>query len=244
MYWVYGSHTSETNDSLIASYTEVVRNSAGEMMERKFRHEVMGYLSADGATVAIIQAAMKVKMDALLLDMSLQNRDFIFYMDDGNPSSTYLYNSGSISGVKVVAGPDFIGTTGNERGTQAKFKFAVEASYPLTGAPKYLDFHEKLTFSGGGPVFTVRDAIIGPPQRQRVKEQSTWFVTQEGSLEGYLSAVAAPPPPIWPGALIRNPQISRDSPDRRGKGHTKFPLSWRYEFASVFQLFGVPHLWV
>lgn len=244
MHWTYGSHTSESNDSIIASHVEIVRNRAGEMMERKFRHEVAGYLKATGATDAIVQASMKTKMDNLLSNLAVQNRDFIFYLDDGTPSATHLYNVGSITGVKVVEGPSFVGTTGDERGTQCKFQFAVEASYPLAGAPRFLFFREKLTFRGGGPIYIVRGAVKGPPQRQKVAEQSPFYATQEGYLEGYLQAAAQPPPPIWPGAVLHRPEVDREGGERRGNGYSGFPLRWKYEYGATGPLVGLPHAWV
>lgn len=237
MYATYGSYQTDDNSVIIASRSEIMKNAGGQMYAKKLSHEVKGVLT--GADSATITQEMNELMNALAIPF----QDFVFYQDDGSDSATLLRNAGSISGV-TVDGPHFIESRGAQYVNQRDFTFTVSAEYPLDDTENFLlRFQESLTFSGGGPRYVVREAITGPPQKQQVREYTTYEAVQEGIAEGYQKEPVVPPP-IWPGALLFAPIIKRVSPDKKGLGYERFAVTWRYIFASPSALFGVPHLWL
>jgi len=222
---------------VIASKIEVIKNAGGEMQSRRYRHDVRGFLSGSS------QSDITLAMNGLISALAVPYQNFIFYQDDGSPSATTLMNGPSLSGVTVVEGPNFVESTGAEYATQREFTFAVEAEYALSGTVGLLlMFHEQLDFKGGGPRFVHREAVVGPSQKQRVREQTTYFVTQSGEAVGYKS-VPSIPPPIWPDSLVDAPDTMIRSPMKKGKGFEGYPVSWMYRFASSTPLSGVPHAW-
>jgi hypothetical protein len=213
-----------------------MKNSGGQMYARRISHEVKGVLSGSSST------EITQEMNALITALAVPYKDFILYHDDDSESATTLKNSGSISGV-TVDGPHFIETRGPQYATLRDFTFTVTAEYPLAGTNNFLlSFSESVTNDGGGPKFVVLEAVVGLPQKQQVREYTTYTAVQEGSAEGYKTWPTVPPP-IWPGDLLHAPMIRRMSPDKYGKGYQRFGLSWRYVFASPVPLTGLPHLW-
>ncbi len=170
-----------------------------------------------------------------------------FYDDNGALTATALNNATSITGVRIVAGPNFPDWKGNEFNQFRRFTFSAEAEYPATNSANLLiSFKERLTFSGGGPEYVWKKALFGLPQKQRTCAFSVFKAMQEGEAVGYLKYPTAPRP-LWPSALIHSPDQTLASPMRKGgivPHYDTYPTTWRYEFQAATQFTGLPNLWL
>lgn len=235
----YGSYQCDENATTLQSSQRTNINNGGQPYSVTRRFDVQGYLAGSSqAAIATAQAALKAALDVPYQDLKL-------LLDSGANSADVLLNQGSISGVKIVEGPSFTDTMGPEYATLRSFRFSAEAEYPLSGtALILLDWQETLTFSGGGPIYTHRPAINGPPQKQLVYPASVFRCQQQGQAVGYL-AYPLPSPPKFPSALMQAPEIRRTAPKRKGPGrHEGYTISWSYSFESGSALVGLPTLWV
>lgn len=234
----YGSYSFPVNGCNVMARSETMLNAAQVPYAYKGIIEVTGWLTGSGQT-AISQA-----MTALKTALAYPYRDLILYQDDGSESATIMKNSGSLTGVYIIKGPDFTENRGSEYATTRAFSFTAECVYPFSNASSVLvDFQESLTFSGGGPMYVCRRAINTGPQRQLVCPQDAYRVMQTGRSEKFGSAPVYPPP-IWPSALKQNPDIKRITPKRMGGSYTNFVVEWNYVFESPTPLVGAPNMWV
>lgn len=237
----YGNYSFDAGAVLVRSSMEKRINKGGQPVSEIRRLECEGYLSADG------QAALTAAQNSLEAALAVNDQDLTLYLDDAaTPSATYLDSSESISGVKIVKGPDFRNDAGAEYATFRKFSFTAEGEFPFDGTQNYLlEFEETLHFEGGGPIFRHRLALNGLPQKQLVYPASIYKATQSGRAVGYLKRPGVPPP-IWPKDWINAPgTFDERSPERRGTGgYEHFAVTWRYEFESAKKLVGIPNRWL
>ncbi len=237
----YGTYQFDAGACKIATSMDILWNDGGQPYAQRRKIDVDGYLSANG------QAAISTAMSALTTALSTPYQDLNFYQDDGALSATTLTNATSIGGVQITSGPNFPDWKGGEYGQFRRFTFSAEAEYPITNSANLLlSFAESMTFDGGGPVYAVRPALNGPPQRQLIYQFSVFKVVQEGRAVGYRK-YPTPPVPRWPNALARSPNVRQESPQRRGKvkaAYDSYPISWVYNFESPTALTGFPSIWL
>jgi hypothetical protein len=173
-----------------------------------------------------------------LLELALgrQWQDFRILCDDGT-AAIYLPNATAFGGVRVIEGPDYPEGAGVEFAVKRKFRFVVQATYPITaaGLPLLVTYEETVSFRGGGPLIVWMQPVNGPPIRQIAAEATPYYATQSGNAVGLLGW-PAPPFPLWSGALMTAPQISRTTPQVLGTSRRNFKITWNYEFASVVNL--------
>lgn len=233
----WGSYSFDENATVVGVKQETLINEGGQPYAVRVTAECQGYLS--GSSQSDLTSAETSLRNAL----ARSRQDLILYRDDGSSSGVALRSAGSITGTRVVRGPDFPGTQGPEYATERAFTFAVEAEYPLAGSQLLLlSWTETLSFSGGGPLYIVKPALVGPPQRQLLYAQTPYQATQSGEAVGYL-AYPNPAQPVWPASLRQAPRVQRRAPRRRGNGYEEYAVAWEYEFESVTPLVGVPTLW-
>lgn len=208
--------------------------------------DVEGYVS--GAS----QAAVVLAVSALNTALSIPNLDLTLYCDDGSVSATLLPNATSLSGVRIT-GLAYRNNQGAEYVLFRKFSFTATASYAVPGSQTLLlDFHETLTFTGGGPKFVVRNAINTTPQRQLVYPSTVSFCTQQGYAIGYRGYPQVPLPK-FPQSFLDSPDIKKDSPKRERPGvgqsqglYSGYRIEWTFRFGDGTPLFSNvnPTLWV
>ncbi len=233
----YGSYSWADNACRVTNSAEYMRNEAERPYQIRKSVQVAGYL--DGSSNAAVNAAVISMENAL----AVPYRDLVLALTAGGQSAVSLLNSGSIDGVKLTGPVRYPDGTGADYVTYRKFEFEMGACYPLAGTNNLLiSWQESLTYGGGNPLFIVKNAINGPPQRQMVFPQTAFTVTQSGSAVGYQKYPLAPPP-TFPAALKQSGNIVRRSPKRQGTKYVEWPISWTYEFESVTPLIGLPNLW-
>lgn len=235
----WGSYLFSANACKIATKIVTRFNKASQRLSTIRSISVDGYLEADGQTA--ISAAMIALEDALLNP----NQDLILYQDDGSRSGTYLLNSTSISGVRIVEGPDFPDSIGYEYSKGRHFTFTAEGEYAFNDNNQRLtSFTEKLEFSGGGPEFIVRPAKLGPAQRQQIWQNTPYRVVQTGEAFGY-SQYPRDPVIFFGARLAKSPDIRLIAPNRVGpNGYEEYGKSWTILYESETILNAKPTLWI
>lgn len=234
----YGSYAFDANATTLTSSSRTRVNEGGQQLSLVRSFSVQGYLSADG------QAAVTTAMNALKAALATPYQDLTLLTDAGASSSDLLLNAGSLTGVLVTEGPTFGDSRGAEYATVRSFQFTAQAEYPVTGSQRLLvSFTESLSFSGGGPLYAVRRAINGPPQRQLIYPQTEYRCVQQGMAVGY-RAYPVPPAPKFPQALRESPDVRQRSPRRMGNGYAEYPVEWTYVFESAGPLSAAPTLWI
>ncbi len=153
---------------------------------------------------------------------------------------------GSLTGVRITAGPNFDRAQGAEYATLRHFTFSAEAEYVYRNSNGLLlDFTETLSITPPGPLYVCKNAINGPAQRQLVYPLMPCKATQSGSATGYrqypeaLARVLA-----WPFALKKPAPLVRTNPERKGTGYQGYKISWNYEYEYPTILAGIPRLWI
>jgi hypothetical protein len=240
MQLVVGTSTLGVNQTLVQSGLETHWSAQGQPYEQKKWLDCQGYLltTVPTGTPQQRQTDLTLLQSALRAALQAPNPDIKFLLDDGAVSADFLLNAGSKTGVRVTH-LDFPKTVGPEYCTERTYHFRAEATYPLPGSANFaLEFRESLSFGGGGPLYVVRPAINGPPQRQLVYPQTAYRARQRGYCVGHLAQLP-PLPPRWPQALRQSGEFDYDGPDRPARGvYEKFRTSWSYEFESAGPLAG------
>lgn len=233
----YGSYALPNNAVLIASSYKVMKNKGGEMYARMLGYKVDGYLSGSGS------AAIAQVRSALATALASPYQDFVFKHDDGTATDIALYNNQSLSGV-TVNDLEFDGKPGPGYASEAHFTFSVEATYALNGTDNILlDFTEQIKYRGGGPRFTLREAVVGIAQKQQTREETIYYAMQSGSSEGYTRKPDYPPP-LWPDDVLGDPEFGEVTPMKIGRGYMGYKIDWAYKFGrnTPFPT-AAPHLW-
>lgn len=201
-------------------------------------------LNCDGYLEGSSQADLTDKQRAMTVALMRPGGKLTLLRDDGADSATLLDNASSITGVVVTDGPNFPDADGPEYVTQRHFVFTAEADYYARGtnALTLLDWQETISITGGGPLYVVRPALYGPPQRQKVYEQTPCQVVQSGYAVG-LVRYPTPPPQLFPFALKMTPEVRETTPTKRGNGYTEYRIDWTYTFEWPLPLFAHPTPW-
>lgn len=239
MQLAYGSYQFTIGATKIGTKVSVRRNGYGRPFERTVMLAVKGTIFASG------QTASSTAQNALMTALATPYQDLILYQDDGSESATVLKSTGSISGVRIIDGPHFLGEQGFEYGQGREFEFKAEAVYPFSGTDSLLlSFREQIEFHGGGPLYTVRPAKRGPAQRQQIYQQTAYVAIQTGEAYAYRD-YPANPRNIWPAKQKQAPIITLIGGTRVGEStYENFGKSWRVIYESEVALAGSPTLWV
>lgn len=233
----YGTYSFDPGAVQARMGIQAVRNAGGQITSTIQSIQVTGYLSGTSSS------DLTQKSNSLYSAIIQPGLDLAMY--DGNNALTALklLSSLSITGTRLSQPLQFSGTAGNEYVNSRYFSFAMEAEYPFASAAAFLmSFHETLNVEGGGPIYVYRPSLDVAPQKQLVYLSTTYRATQQGEAIGYRSYPAVPGP-IFPAALMKSPNISFGSPERRGLGYQNFRVTWHYDFESATPLVGVPNIW-
>lgn len=237
----YGSYTHAQGECGISIQQANVRNDGNQVIATRETWQISGMLIGTSAANIDSQVA------ALIAAYADDGKDLILLLPNGSQSTHKLLNRNTLGGTHVVQPPSFPEGRGAEGATYRTFALTVEAELPVSGSQfALISFEESLSMSGGGPAYGHLEPLVGAPIKQLLKQQTTYRVTQQGSAVGY-RLYPTPPGPIWPGALVRAPDIQRRGPRRHGSGgntdYSHFTTTWVYQFEAAGALVGVPHAW-
>ncbi len=233
----YGSYTFDTDSCEVTMDIQTLVNERNVPYVQAYMMSVSGYIN--GANTAAVDAGCQTLESAL----AAPYRDLVLYTDSGSATHLALYNTGSITGV-VPTGPRYPVGKGAELVTYRKFEFSARVEHPIgTGRGVLMSFQESISFDGtGGPRFILKDALVGPPQRQLVQQRSRVRANQSGRATGYLE-YPTPPAPLWPqDEHLEARQVRKVGGKFRGRAWQDFVIQWSYQFESTTPLAGNPTL--
>ena len=227
------SRSSRVENGIVLGYTE--------------RWDVKGRLQIVPTGDPVVdRAILSPRIAAMQQAYQQQGVDLGLYFDDGTPSAHFLQSARSAGGTRVTKPPYFPVGLGAEYSTFRNFALSVEADF-LDTSLGLISWTESLTLTGGGPQFGYLLCLNGPPQKQLLRQQTTYKATQQGEAVG-LTAYPLPPAPLWPAdehGELRN--ISQTLPQRTGLGpsavYFSFKTRWSYVFESAVPLLGLPTAW-
>lgn len=232
-----GTWLAVVNGVKIDSHSEQMLQN-GLIFGYKTILKISGFL--EGST----QQDLSLQQIALRAALRTANASIALLHDDGSISATALSATSSATGVIVTDGPNFPYGDG-DYATLKRFDFTAEATYLDAGAASLLiGFKESLEFSGGGPLYIMRPALVGPPQRQMVYQQTPYAVVQRGQATGLL-AYPRYPSSLWPFA--ENPALRHTGatgPDRDAKLYKNWTTTWEYHHEWAAPLVGAPNVWI
>lgn len=239
----YGAFTHKLDEVALAIVRSTKRNKANAIEFVTQTWNLSGFLTTD------TQIALNTEITNLEAAYSEDGKDLVLFFDDGSTKSAHeMINSQALGGLRIMTGPSFPEGRGAEYTTFRRFEIQVAADFLPSGAlrSRFLDFQERLTFTGGGPKFIMLQAINGPPQRQLVAQQTPFRLVQAGSQIGQTQRFP-PAAPLFPQhEHVDLRQINQGGPKRNGSGanaaFTEFQTSWQYTFESInfFRAFPTP----
>lgn len=242
LFW--GTYGFPINQLDITSSFEVQWNEGGQAYSVMKRFAVTGELLTAG------QADTTAQQTALIAALQVQNVDLKLLQDSAAVSADVLLVAGSITGTRCTK---FAFPKGREAqyATFRSFSAEFEAEYPLPASTSLLlSWTERVTYSGGAPLYKILPNINGPGQKQLVYPLMPFEATQQGEIVGYRSYPSASlARPLWPGQMLSPPEYTRDMPRRRGpRGQTMqqaFRLGYSYKFGDPDGLTAaLPNVWV
>jgi hypothetical protein len=240
MYLKYGNYQHAANEVSVVISRQGIFSDGGIPRGVRERWDIQGRLQAAD------QASLTAAINALTAAYSLQAQDVGFFLDGGQPTSHVISAATTNGGVRVVVPPSFPEGKGAEYSTFRSYTIALEAER-LDGQATLLNWTETLRFRGGGPQFAFLEPINGSPQKQLLKQATTFHATQSGEALGYLS-YPLPATPIWPDAEhVNQREVHYELPKRSGRPgsptYTQFKIGWSYQFEDSGPLVGLPTAW-
>lgn len=237
MYVQYGAYKHASGEVAIQPIgRNAFRNEAGVVYGFTERWKLSGFLQT--ATPAL----MTVAIAALEAAYSKQFQNLGLFNDDGSPTAHGILSANTRGGVQVVGPPSYPQGFGAEYSTFRSYEIILEWDriFPGTGL---IAFTESIHYSGGGPLNLHMETLNTPPQKQLVKQFTTFRAVQRGMAIGEFSYPFAPPP-IWPGDLEKAlPELDVTAPKRFGVNFAEYGLQWAYYFAAAYPLVGDPDVW-
>ncbi|MBX9788594.1 MAG: hypothetical protein K2Y37_06735 [Pirellulales bacterium] len=236
----YGGFAHSEGETSVVITSRAHFNPRGLRDATSQRWEITGLLQA--ATPAELTAAI----DDLAAAYALSGQDLGLFLIDGvTPTSHALLSADTLGGTRVVEGPEFLDSRGEEYALYRTYRVVVEGLVPAAGAALDLVLREEsITLDGGGPRFVYLQTIAGPPRRQQVAEQTPYRAQQAGRAVGR-AAYPAANAPLWPAdEHVDRRQIVRRTPrvvaTTETTTYTDYEIAWQYEFESAAALLGGP----
>jgi len=235
MFLKYGTYTHAQGEAEVSISRAELRTGTDQVYGYTERWTINGQLIGTSAT------NIDSQVESLEAAYAINERDLIFLLPDGStPSELGLLTASCAGGTRVAMPPSYPSNRGAAYVTFLPYQIVVEGDV-ITDVTVTSEFHETLTFSGGGAVYGHLETLASAPVKQLLRRKSIYRATQAGRAVGKF-AYPSVPNPIWPGALIAAPTITRKNPRRRGGAdYEDFETTWQYQFESRVPLSGNPN---
>jgi hypothetical protein len=236
----WGNYDFPVNAAEVTSRSRTVFSYTGRPIRYILTYDVLATLFADG------QKALSTEEDKLRTALYTPYKNLILKTDAGSASSANLINNKSITGVRLVSGPDFGEAKGGEFVNRRTASFSMEAEYILKGTENaVISWQESVTIVGnGGPDRFWRFPLNANPIRQQKTPYSLITATQQGQATGHTRRPTRPLP-MWPDFLV-NPSDTTGggTPEPKGLAFLNWPIQWAYQFQSGItgSMIGFPSL--
>jgi len=183
---------------------------------------------------------MTAALNTLEANFSQEGVDIAFMEDFANVDTKLaLYASRCLVGPYIVDS-GFPNAEGDIYGNGMSYRVTYEAERLAGAGSDLLKFDEELTEIEGGREEGYVGGAVNLPERQIFFQNKAYRYRQSGSATGLLARPFIPPP-IWPYAVLKRPEITISTPRVLGNIDTEYEISWSYEFAWHQPLYGVPH---
>lgn len=238
MFLKYGGYQHDDGETTINIVKEGLFTENRVQYAIRERWAIEGRLQiAEQGSIDANQDAMKTAIDALKTAYDGNENDLGFYHDDGGISSHFMDSSASNGGTKVVQPVSFPEGKAAEYSTFRNYSVVVEAEFPFNDVSALLLWTETLTFWGGGPEVGHLEPIVGLPQKQLLRQATTYKAGQNGRAIG-LDAYPLLPGPMWPAQELRHLRRSSNTVPSTSDGQRI--VTWDYMHESVAPLNGFP----
>ena len=245
MYFRYGIFLAQLDEAGIA-FEQVAINVGGVQVGVEETWRVSGF-KIGASTAALVTACTTMERA-----FGVNGMDALLILNDGTTVARRMPGVHPLGGTEVVrmAYPvDGTGENGAEFVGHRTWNVEIRGRYAVNTPPAgtLISWNEMIAFVGGGPHDEHVESMLGLPQKQRLKQFTTFRAFQSGSAVGLLGW-PTPPIPFWPAAeKIPLRQVKWHSPKRSGgQGapvFTEFMVEWSYEFAATLPLIGRPTYW-
>lgn len=187
-------------------------------------------------------AELTTRISAILTALDTNYQDALFYSDDAGTilTSHYLFNSTSLSGVRV-RNVKFDRSDGAEYANKRTILAQIEATYD-TSDDDLVSWHEKLRFIGTG----LTDYAILPafpnPVAFPLGNATPQIIIQTGHAIGFAAPVAPPGPLFTVGVYLpaQQQETDYDSAAQQGLHPRFYPSSWAYTMIALLPQVGFP----
>lgn len=234
---VYGSYAHSDNE------VEVVTDMATERGQTGFITTIRKTLTITIEMVNSDPYTLRTRVEQLK-QAYVDGYDFQLLMPDGSPSGVELISGKSRSGTRVNRFAEPRGGA-DEWATKRTVLIVLEAEYGpdffgQTGNQQ-VEFHESVSFIGGGPSFIHVVVPVGPPVKQMVAEQTPYRAVQRGSAKG-LGSYPDFSRVLFPAHEKRDRRVqTKLTPEPAGNGYGAYPIEWQYEYESAAVLTADPN---
>lgn len=203
------------------------------------RWEITGRLVSDDGTQSGMDRALQELQAAIL-----QPNPSLTYLheDTGDPSVLALRSDTALYGPLLISST-LPGSANSIYGTAIDFVLVYEAEYPVAVGGNILEFRERLREIPGGQTRVMVGGYVNAAQRQIGYQNKKWGYIQSGRAVG-LFGYPTIPPPIFPAALMGEPEVERIGPVDTGNIPTRFEITWQYSFEWHQKLYGTPHYYI
>lgn len=234
----YGSYVHPYGTTTYSVQRQTVFNARRAPHMEAQKVSIQGLVHGDNPTdLANNFATLSAAYDQTGVDFSIQV--------DGTDMPVFtLFDSNVLGGIRVTQKPSIPATSGGAHLKYLPFQVELEAMVPyVSSAFALLSFQETLSFSGGGPVTSMIEALYGPPQKQQTREQSVYRCTQSGNAVAMFGLPYIPDPIFGIANLVRGGDSSRGGGDPWTATSYGRSASWSYQYESATPLVGLPNEW-
>lgn len=230
-----------------AGEVEYAINKTAKVSDRGFPVAELVTVDMEGMLFSDSPSAMDAKVVALKAAYAKNNQDWRV-VADGISLAISVAASETIGGINVTVPPMFPSNASAAYVTLLKYRMQLQWEVPITDQFYALkSFSETLTFSGGGPRFGHMEVALGLPVKQKLRANTIFRVTQQGSAVGFY-ATPVVPDPLWTDALVEyNPERTVATGITKGPIgeplRTDIPVTWKYVYESATSLSGRPNFW-
>ena len=238
MFVKYRNYSHDAGECTIAITREGVFSDNNIQYATRERWTVTGRIQiADQGSEAANQTLMTTTLNTLEAAYRFNGGDIGLYQDGGTATTHRLRSSACRGGTKVVQAVTYPDGRGAEYSTFRNYTVAVEGTLPFSGDGALILWTESLRFWGGGEQIGFLLCLTGPPQRQLLREQTSYKASQTGRAIG-LGAYPALPGPLWPAdEHLDVKESSYQVPPTQTKERI---ITWNYQFESVAPMGGFP----
>lgn len=235
----YGSYTHDDNEVWITVSKDTIYNSFGEPRGHRARYIITGVKQGSSAS------DLTSKLTTLENAYGQDYRDLTLYDNNSNRTVHALSNSDTFGGVHVKSfqyldGNPRVWGQATEYVNVRTFRIVVEGEVLARGG--LLAYQETVMTIGGGPQDIWVPSAKGVPQRQRIRDYTTFKTVQVGQAVGDLT-YPVPPQALWPQYIHHEKtQGKLYTPRFVPGGTTEYRVDWKYEFESASPLVGGPSL--